>query len=61
MDVITPDQIHAMPKEELAALNRKLGKKLALHMVGMLFLKLSIAGLTNVLTRKALIAASKHA
>jgi hypothetical protein len=59
----TPDinQIRTMPKEDLAALNKQMARRLAGHMIGMLFLKTAAAGVLSVLARKALIEAAKRA
>lgn len=55
------DKIRSMPKTERDALNRQLTKNLARHMVGMVFVKLTIGGIVSVLGRKALIEAAKRA
>lgn len=54
------NDVKAMSSEERKTLNSQISRKLATHVVGMIFLKLSIAGVTRVLAKKALIAAAKH-
>jgi hypothetical protein len=54
-------QIRTMPKEDVAALNKKLTRRLAGHMVGMLFIKTAMYGVLGVLARKALHEAAKRA
>lgn len=53
------EEIKTMPKEDLAALNRKTTQKLATHVVGLMFLKLAIPSVLGVLARKALVNAAK--
>lgn len=60
MDAPNINTIKAMTPEERKTLNSQISRKIATHIVGMIFLKLSIAGVTRVLTKKALIAAAKH-
>lgn len=59
----TPDitKIKTMPKKDLEALNRELGRKLATRVVGTIFLKLTVSGLLQVFAKKALIEAAKRA
>jgi ribosomal protein L29 len=61
MDTPNAAQIRTMSKEDLSALNNRMAKKLAGHMVGMLFLKLSVAGVLTVVAKKAAIEAAKRA
>jgi hypothetical protein len=61
MDTPNIETIRTMPKEDLAALNKQLTKNLARHMVGMLFVKLTLTSVVSVLARKALIEAAKRA
>lgn len=61
MDTPNIHQIQTMPKEELAALNKRLTNRFAAHMLGMLFLKLAVPSVAGVLVRKAVIQAAKKA
>lgn len=60
METPSINTIKAMPKKDLDALNSQLARRLATHVVGMIFLKLSIAGVTQVLAKKAIIVAAKR-
>lgn len=61
MDTPCIHQIQTMPKKDLEALNRRLAGKFAAHMVGMLFIKLAVSGVSQVLLKKAIIEAAKRA
>lgn len=61
MNTPTIHQINAMSKEDVRALNRKMTKRLALHMGGMLFFKIAVAGVLRTVAKKAMIEAAKRA
>lgn len=60
MDTPNIEQIRTMPKKDVAALNKQLSRKLATHMVGMIFVKLTLRSVLTVLARKAVIEAAKR-
>lgn len=60
MNNLNINDVKAMSAEDRKTLNSQLQKKLATHLVGMIFLKLSIAGVAQVLARKALVVAAKR-
>jgi hypothetical protein len=59
----TPDinTIKTMPKKDLEALNNKLARRFATHMVGLIFIKLTVRNVAVVLAKKAIITAAKRA
>lgn len=54
------EQIQAMSKEELAAQNKRLTRRLAMHMVGLLFVKIAAPKVAMNLITKAAVTAAKR-
>lgn len=54
------NDVKAMSPEQRKRLHSSASRTLAAHMVGMVFMKLAIAGVTRTLARKALVVASKR-
>lgn len=59
----TPDinTIKAQSKKDRAALENKLARRFATHMVGLVFIKLTLRNVAVVLAKKAIIEAAKRA
>lgn len=60
MDTPTVAEIRALSPQDQAALNRQLTRTIAKHMLGMMFVKLSLTSVLTVLAKKALIEAAKR-
>ena len=60
MDTVNINDIKAMSPEERATLQKQASRKLAVNIVGMIFLKLAIPGVVRVLATKAIIVAAKR-
>lgn len=58
----TPDinTIKAMPKKDIDALNRKMARRLATHVVGAIFIRTTLRGVLTVFAKKAIITAAKR-
>ena len=60
MDQPTVDSIRAMSPQDQAALNRQMTRAIAKHMLGLVFVKLTLTSVLTVLAKKALIEAAKR-
>jgi hypothetical protein len=61
MDTPTIHTINAMSQEDRDALNRKMMRRFATHVAGMLFIKIAVRNVAVVLAKKAIIEAAKRA
>ena len=61
MDTPNINTIKAMDKKELDTLNRTLHRKLAVNIVGMIFLKIAVPKVLGNIAAKAIIVAAKRA
>ena len=60
MDTPSIEEIQNMPQEDLAKLNKRIAKKLAINMMALVWVKITVPAVAQVCLKHALIRAAKN-